>query len=116
MFTTVSLKFPLNKPKFWKFTRNLQGRQVQVQSKDILCSLIGRESCYFEEILYPKKSVWGRTSTFLMSAFHWGQQRESLYQMKYLAACKQITYISYCIWLVFKMWIPARFLKVNRYD
>ena len=36
---------------------------------DILCSLSARESHYFEEISNPKKSVCGRISTFLMSAF-----------------------------------------------
>ena len=44
MLTTLQLylwsKFPQNKPKLWKFIRNLLGRQVQVQLIDILCSRI----------------------------------------------------------------------------
>ena len=35
----------------------------------MLCSLSDRESRYFEEIFNPKKSVWGRISTFLMSGY-----------------------------------------------
>ena len=63
-------KFPQNKQKLWKFTRNLLGRQVRVQLIDIWCSLSGHESRYFEEIFNPRKSAWGRISTFLMSGEH----------------------------------------------
>ena len=76
MFTSLQLylwsKFPQNKPKICKFTRNLLGRQVQVQLINILCSLSGRESRYFEEISNPQKSVRGRILTFLMSAWGFG--------------------------------------------
>ena len=72
MFTSLQLyllsKFQQNEPKQWKSTRNILGRHVQVQLINILCSLNGRESRYFEEILNPQKSVCGRISTFLMFA------------------------------------------------
>ena len=71
MFTSLQLyllsKFQQNEPKYWKSTRNILGRQVQVQLIDILCSISDCESRYFEEISNPRKSVCGRISTFLMS-------------------------------------------------
>ena len=67
MFTSLHLylwsKFPQNKQNCGDLP------EVQVQLIDILYSLSGWESRYFEEILNPQKSVCGRISIFLMSAF-----------------------------------------------